>query len=858
MSRTLPLQPFGYSPGPMDPLAMVHNRYPPLDSSSESSNSPDSLYSAESPTVPSVSALHLRLGNQAIDYEDEVEERDEEDYEQLLRESEQPGFDFASPADTEWSDNRGCSPSPKGSPTRKLSIISNSSPRGSISGPRESLLKTALMQQRRSSTPSVLDFQDMRRRSSTRSLTPSSMPRRRSSAVSTNSSVLDPMEEARMRNIAAISQLSRRFSEVVEVTQGADVYGDTFHARDRLQSQWSASSISSMTDSEIMTESYAPTPDMPPVQGLISNYPLASVAIVNHNEPPSTSQTSQSAFSEHLSPAIPPRMLHPEAARAAILTPPAPPQPATMWRERNRPMLQRNATAGEYQFPPRLPQAPVGTSRPKTLSRSVSAPFFGSADRDRPYAHALALHAAGAFPVARPEPIGATPLRASLRRDSIASIVSDVSAPESRRPSLKAYAGMNEQRRFSTDFQASNLERESRTPVPTTNISPRRISNTPLPVGWPVRRRKSSSIDLRRESLDRRASLAGSLPGQETLLGQRFPRKASTGNGQLAVVVSRKNSTGSSRKSSTDRRASLASSRKSSVVSVGEYGYLATEIQVETGIPPVPAIPLKLDGKRLGPSFTIAMPERNDTAWLMSTPPSDEVITPMARPKFNALNSFLGQSMITPEEQSIDPMETSSENTPKMDSQRKNILDRPRPIGHPEYMDHRALPRRSASSRLSSPQQDSPKAATASPSSRRFAETASPRAPVKSILKTGGVTRKPVPIINFDAEDAGLRADIYHQSKRRGAMEHFQNNNVYTLQPADIGAGDGNPMRKRSSSLTHIPPLVASPRPIFKRSGTGALGKRGDASSPTLSVDQGKQGPTRSNSSSHFGRLFKW
>lgn len=257
------------------------------DTASQSSESPDSLYSNGSPVFPDQAFEFDTVSQDA-----EVEEHDEDEYESLMGSADRgDGEDFGGGGWSRWPEaglgtEMGWTPSPK-SMGRKASIISISprgsvSNRGSASGRRPSTPCSKLRQgdgDRRDSNPSLLGFDLAERRLSVRSL---SSPRRRSSALS-NGSSLDPLEAARLRNIASMDQLGRRFSEVVEVTMPSDTESyedDSFYyasrARAALQSPWTPGTCTDdEDDSEIMTAPYVPTPDMPfrrPL--LLSNYPL--------------------------------------------------------------------------------------------------------------------------------------------------------------------------------------------------------------------------------------------------------------------------------------------------------------------------------------------------------------------------------------------------------------------------------------------------------------------------------------------------------------------------------------------------------------------------------------------------------
>ena len=230
--------------------------------------------------------------------------------------------------------------------------------------------------------------------------------------------------------------------------------------------------------------------------------------------------------------------------------------------------------------------------------------------------------------------------------------------------------------------------------------------------------------------------------------------------------------------------------------------------------------------------------------------PSSDGQTPMpTRPKYDRMTTFFGQAMVTPE-RLIDLMDTEAYVTPKGELGRKSVLDRPRPVGHPEYVNYRALPKRSVSSKAIA-RQDTPILAFDN-RSVFVAGAAESVAPIKSILNTGGVSRKPVPTINLDREDISVRAEIYHQARRRGAMERFDEDTVDPLEMPP--QRDPLSILKRSSSLTMVPTYTNSAeRPVFKRHKTG-ISLQGGRHSPTEEVSKaGRQG-----SGNHFVRFFKW
>ena len=395
---------------------------------SSSSDSPDSLYSNGSPTFPT----------QSFEFDpDEVIQRDEEDDEAETAEA------FDSPAWGKWPETAtahpGWSPAPSQIATPRKTIAAlQISPRGSMSAARRTSLPRAMLEERRDSNPSLLGFElSQRRRSSIRSF---SSARRRSSAFS---SIMDPVEDARLRNIASMSSLGRRFSEVVEITCASSDSEEehTAVARSAL-SRWSAESSDNESDySEIMTASYAPTPEVSTIPSILSNFPLSSVA----RQPDTPSDMSASP--------IMPRFTR--SRRQQLSTPSPEPNPLNVLRNRSRPTMAR--AVSEYQFPPKPAQfsigVPPGVAPPKpAMNRAVSAPFLGSAQGR---AVNMAIRAVPAlFPIL---PLGTSPLREMVRRQSAYS-----DGESSRRPSVADRRASIGDRRTSLADRRTSLAKEAR------------------------------------------------------------------------------------------------------------------------------------------------------------------------------------------------------------------------------------------------------------------------------------------------------------------------------------------------------------------------------------------------------------
>lgn len=617
---------------------------------SSSTQSPDSLYS-NSP------ALQDHLDAFEYDRED-YEEHDIGEYEALMEEDIESESDGrASPAWGRWPQSNtlggpGWTPLPsQGVLSARHGSVISISPRGSVGGlRRDSGLNGKFSTS--SSNPSLLfpDHASQRRRSSTRS----AMSGRRRSSIFSNGSIIDPAEAERLRKFASMSQLARRFSELVQVISplvGSEEEGrnDVGKAREMI-SAWSP--YSTETDvSEIFTAPYIPTPQEPVVPALLSNFPLSSVAHeVDLNTPETDSGSWQSAR-------IGLAISHP----VWNYTPPLPAEPRQILRARTRPNFIRTAT--DYEFPRQL-QPPAVTEeaiRP-SLRRAVSTPQLtpvGSAPTSLRTIPAI-NRPTGSFPLARSIPLGLSRLRESTAPQQ------PLPVPELRRPSLVA------ERRMSI------VEHGSRR-----TSSPRKASLTLL---QPITPPRKVSIDSRRGS---------------------SARKTSTG-----LLDLRKVSLNPSRRVST-------ASRQSSVVSLGEYGYLATQItpkaQTETS---GPSDTLR-QRRNAPPSIVLPMYE-----FPARTPPSPG--TSSATPRYNPLDSFFGRPTPALSNSSspatsvgIDPLSPFSESLKSPFSPGHGVLDRGRPIASPEFAYAFPKPRQAGGQDRTSPETHVPaKTALRSPSYR--------------------------------------------------------------------------------------------------------------------------------------------
>ena len=646
----------------------------PLRSGLESpgSESPDSLYSHGTPAFP----------DQAFEYDTpadlEVEERDEDEYESIIDSTSAPSWDSSSWG-RRWpeaglEDQGGWTPSPKAffTPNRREASIISISPRGSLSAlgstsavrPVTPTSKLRSDENRRGSNPSLLGFDLAQRRSSSRSQS----SRGRESSVQSNNSMLDTVEEQRLRNFADMDLIRRRFSEAVEVTRTPE-QDHPMMARMallQLQSPWSPDVYSDDEDSEVMTAPYVPTPDMPRrPPTLLSNYPLSTAVRADTIEP-STPESSARASPAGTS-------SFPLPSKQPLLTPPPPTQPIDILKARKKPV---HCFDVNYQFPPRSAGVPEGAGPPRpTLNRATTMAIIPSAENSKPVPPKL-RRAVGSFPSMRDSGLGISPLHTLLRSDSVASAESmnraismdsknsGFAPPISTRRDSTRYAS-SPQSSTSTDARGSfDMRRDSSESrlFPhegrPSSVAERRIS---IVMGMPMRK---VSGDLRRTS-----SITS---GPEV---RRTSRPSS---------CLRRGSAAGSSKSTNDRRTS-ASSRKSSVVSVSEYGYLGPQIDsnVANASSVTPAnTPPRLRSNAPA-SISLPSPFRAPIS-------GGQFLSPSASTRFNPLESFLGiMPLATPSPPTPDVftprMETGmlDEETPRPSW--VSIMDRARPISPPEY-----------------------------------------------------------------------------------------------------------------------------------------------------------------------------
>ncbi|WWC96030.1 hypothetical protein V866_002897 [Kwoniella sp. B9012] len=670
---------FAPAPWTRAPISTIYSQelVDPLDSSVPSAvHSPDSSYSEtspdfQSPTFPLDHSFEYDNSNDEIQAEeyDEVREQEEED-------EEVPRWGMG--RRPSWALSAGgsvISMSPRGS----FSSRAGGSFSGSLDSRRGSSISMSLtkapklpFEARRKSNPSLLGFDlaEQRRRSSAKSQ--HSLTRRRSSALSSamfrsrrNSSIIDAMEEARLRNIASLDLLRRRFSEVVEVTHG---YSDE---EDDLDGAWDYQAWSSCTedydteyddDSEIHTESYVPSPDSRNgafLPSLFSNYPLESVAVAPTSVAPDDNGLDLSSVSPS-SLLQAPRFTQDDIALQRLGTPPPSAQPNPVLRDRSRPTLNRAIT--NY-VAPRTVGVPPGAAPPRPgLARSASNPHVTTSSSSKEAIHALELRAAGSFPLARTTPLGVSPLRESLRRQSV---ISD-GGESSRRSSL------GERRRSSL--------------VPGMSIGSRRTT----------RSGSFNGSDINDAS--RRASLA---ERRMSLVKESAFRRMSGSNGTRRSST-RKSSEVDTRmkpgRPSTSNESVPNDSRNSSIVSIGEYGYLAPQIVI--------------DGPKVAPSSSSSTyPVRSEETplpvpghKLRANAPSSIALPSYIFPSMHSLTSptSLSPTSTTPNSGPYDPMITpttsrsyfssESSGSPKTPRGINMIIDRGRPIPSPEYDAAKVLP----------------------------------------------------------------------------------------------------------------------------------------------------------------------
>jgi len=398
-------------------------------------------------------------------------------------------------------------------------------------------------------------------------------------------------------------------------------------------STWSP--YSTETDqSELLTEPYIPTPGPPPVPVLLSNFPLSSVAQeVNLNTP-----------NMDISPFQP-------ATRGLAIqqpswpaTPPQPDEPRQILRARVRPSFGRTATG--YEFPAQNLETIAAVGPRPSLRRAISTPQLSevlpvpipiAAPSSSPERSISQINRpTGSFPLARSQPIGLSRLRES------AGPIRPAILPEIRRPSFVA------ERRISIVEHGSRRASGSRKPSITLS---------------PAKSDRKLSVDSRSGSIARKLSATPS----------------------------------DLRKVSLDPslRCSTAS-RGSSVVSLGEYGYLGTEITPESKteeFTKTPMPPVTLRERRNAPP-AIVLPPYQFPAKSLHSPGT-------ATPRYNPLDSFFGRptpALSDSSPQSIDPLSPSSDllRSPFTPG---GVLDRGRPVTSPEFA--YSFPKRSIEVRTS-------------------------------------------------------------------------------------------------------------------------------------------------------------
>lgn len=616
---------------------------------SSPSHSPDSLYSNDSPLCPN---------SNAFEYDDELEleheEMDTGEYEALIVAGDDEGNgddDPSSPAWGRWPNQSslggpGWTPLSVHGGLRSGSIISIS-PRGSLSTSRRGSLpnrKLSDTTSRRGSLGLRMDSPKPRRLSAK-----SQNSSRRRSSVMSNGSIMDPVEEQRMRNFAGIEILARRFSELVEVIapspgdEEQDGMDDVAYAREMI-SRWSPYSTDTMTDvSEIRTAPYVPTPEVASaIPTIWSNYPLESVAReYSLNTPDMDDRLPIPSYRRRSSPRIP-----------VEYTPPPPREPSEQIRQRARPGIVRATT--DYVFPASLPVDPLETMSRPVPRRAISTPQLHSAyvkveeTVESPTTRVPALSnrnpPTGSFPLARSHPLGLSRLRESTRRTSASSDI----LPGPRRPSSVA------ERRIS--IVDLGIRRVSASRKPSCDQSPKTS--------------RKSSVEPSQD--------AGLLkpPSRQSLTGQESRR--------------------GSAKSMASRRTSTAS-RKSSIVSLGEYGYLAGEI--DNAIPPIPTV--------VKTSSVVSSSSRNESLGARRNAPASIVLptynfptspsgplsggSSTATPRYNPLDSFFGRNtpaLVSSSCTYVDPFSSASDvSSPKTPGLHRSVLDRGRPVSSPEFMD---------------------------------------------------------------------------------------------------------------------------------------------------------------------------
>jgi hypothetical protein len=306
-------------------------------------------------------------------------------------------------------------------------------------------------------------------------------------------------------------------------------------------------------------------------------------------------------------------------------TPPQPEEPRRILRARARPNLGRTTTG--YEFPAQNLDTIAAIGPRPSLRRAISTPqLFAVLPIPIPSPERTVSQISrptGSFLLARSQPLGLSPLRES------AAPVPPVVVPELRRPSFVA------ERRIS--IVEHGARRMSGSRKPSLTLSPaksdRKLSNDSRKASSTSRKLSANLLDVHRISIDR------------------------------------------SRKSSS-------ASRHSSIVSLGEYGYLATEItnkdQAEEDVGKTPKAPVTLRERRNAPP-SIVLPAYQFPAKSLQSPGT-------ATPRYNPLDSFFGRptpALSDSSSNSIDPLSPSNELL-KSPYSPNGVLDRGRPVNSPQ------------------------------------------------------------------------------------------------------------------------------------------------------------------------------
>lgn len=432
----------------------------------------------------------------------------------------------------------------------------------------------------------------------------------------------------------------------------------------------------------------------------------------------------------------------------------------------------------EYQFPPKGSNGvPLGATAPRIgLSRSVSVPLIPAS------ASSLAMpgpldtahqRGPGSFPLQRPAALGTSPLRESVRRSSVSSV------SESRRPSNGITI-----------------------PGRRTSAKDRGLSVS-----------HSATDDLRRYSFDRRMSAdkRPSVPLSTSAL-----RKESDAKQRLmqehARRVSREGSYSASRRSSgsvpMSRSATMGShistsSRKSSAMSIGEYGYLAAQIDIEQpAFLPVSVAPPTAGTKPTSSQKDAPTPKKRRSArpaTIVLPSYSFPALSPILgsatlTPRYSPLDSFFGRAPYE-ETELVDPLTPSTDiagpepPASEMPHVPTSVLNRRRPISPSDFTDQGYLQRwKSTAGRDSSKTEER-------------AKVASPLLPPTIDADTAGSlsTALAPPFINSQTAESGNEAPSEGQPV-----------DATPLIPQNVGLAEKSPKASIWDDLrTPKPPTIA-------------------------------------------------